>query len=46
VKLGRRDAQWAEVVEGITPGEQVVVEGGFTVKAELSRGELGGGHGH
>lgn len=46
VTTGRRDAQWAEIREGLTAGEQVVVHGGFTVKSELLRTEFGGGHGH
>jgi hypothetical protein len=27
-------------------GDRVVVQGGFTLKSELQRGELAGGHGH
>jgi cobalt-zinc-cadmium efflux system membrane fusion protein len=46
VTLGPRDAQWAEVEEGLSPGETIVVQGGFTVKSELLRSQLGGGHGH
>ncbi len=46
VVLGRRDAQWAQIEKGLALGEQVVVHGGFTVKSELLRSELGGGHGH
>ena len=46
VTVGSRDAEWAEVVEGVSAGERVVVHGGFTVKSELLRSELGGGHGH
>jgi cobalt-zinc-cadmium efflux system membrane fusion protein len=46
VTLGPRDAQWAEVEAGLSPGETIVVQGGFTVKSELLRSQLGGGHGH
>ena len=46
VTVGVRDSQWAEIAEGLTPGESVVILGGFTVKSELFRSELGGGHGH
>jgi cobalt-zinc-cadmium efflux system membrane fusion protein len=46
VTLGSRDSQWAEIREGVAAGEPVVVQGGFTVKSELLRSELGGGHGH
>lgn len=31
---------------GLEPGGQVVAAGAFTLKAELSKGELGGGHAH
>ncbi len=46
VTLGVRDREWAEVERGLVPGERIVIEGGFTVKSELLRSELGGGHGH
>lgn len=44
VTVGMRDEESAEIREGLSPGEWVVVEGGFTVKSELLRGEFGGGH--
>jgi membrane fusion protein, heavy metal efflux system len=31
---------------GVAPGEPVVTEGAFTLKSELEKGELGGGHAH
>ena len=34
------------VTGGLQPGERVVVEGAFTVKSELAKGELGHGHAH
>lgn len=35
-----------EIVAGLAAGQDIVVTGAFTLKAELSRGEFGGGHGH
>lgn len=46
VAVGSRDAQWAEIEEGLSAGERIVTHGGFTVKSELLRSDLGGGHGH
>ena len=40
VRLGRRDRGFVEVVEGLSEGQIVVVSGAFTLKSELSRGEL------
>jgi cobalt-zinc-cadmium efflux system membrane fusion protein len=46
VTIGRRDSRWVEIREGLAPGEEIVVQGGFTVNSELLRNEIGGGHGH
>ncbi len=46
VTTGSHDAEWVEISEGLASGEQVVVHGGLTVKSELLRSELSGGHGH
>jgi cobalt-zinc-cadmium efflux system membrane fusion protein len=46
VTIGRENARQAEVVAGLEPGMQVVVEGAFVLKSELMRGELGHGHAH
>ncbi|MGH9464229.1 MAG: efflux RND transporter periplasmic adaptor subunit [Thermoanaerobaculia bacterium] len=46
VALGRRGAGWVEVLDGIAAGDEVVVEGGFVLKSEAAKEELGGGHGH
>jgi cobalt-zinc-cadmium efflux system membrane fusion protein len=50
IKTGVKGAGRVEVVEGLEADEPVVVQGGFTLKSELekgvSRGGLGGGHGH
>ncbi|MCB9680609.1 MAG: efflux RND transporter periplasmic adaptor subunit [Alphaproteobacteria bacterium] len=35
-----------ELVEGVRPGEPVVVDGAFTLRSELERASLGHGHAH
>ena len=37
VKLGRRDAERAEVLEGLKAGEQVVVAQSFLIKADIEK---------
>jgi len=44
VRLGARDAGKVEVLEGLTPGEQVVVEQSYVVKADI--GKAGASHEH
>jgi cobalt-zinc-cadmium efflux system membrane fusion protein len=34
------------LIAGVAAGERVVVEGAFTLKSELSKGDLGEGHAH
>jgi cobalt-zinc-cadmium efflux system membrane fusion protein len=46
VTLGRQDGLRVEVQGGLAPGERYVAKGGFTLKAELARGEMRGGHSH
>lgn len=46
VTLGRRRGAQVEIVAGIEPGQAVVVAGGFILKSELMRSELGHGHAH
>jgi cobalt-zinc-cadmium efflux system membrane fusion protein len=46
VRLGRANRTQVEIISGLTAGERYVVRGGFTLKAELGRGEMGDGHGH
>ena len=46
VTFGRRDEAHVEVTGGLAPGERYVAKGGFTLKAELARGEMRGGHAH
>ena len=43
VKLGTRTRGKAEVVEGLKPGDHVVVSGAFMVKGELLKGTVGDG---
>lgn len=44
VRLGARDAQKAEVLEGLRPGEDVVVEQSYVIKADI--GKAGAAHEH
>ena len=44
VQLGRRDAERAEVLSGLTAGEQVVVAQSYVIKAELEKS--GAAHEH
>ncbi len=46
VGLGRRDGTHVEIVSGLAVGQRYVTLGGFTLKAELSKGAFGDGHGH
>jgi cobalt-zinc-cadmium efflux system membrane fusion protein len=46
VTLGRRFGETAEVIAGLNEGESVVVEGGFILKSELQRSEMGHDHAH
>jgi cobalt-zinc-cadmium efflux system membrane fusion protein len=44
VRLGVRDAAFVEVTDGLTPGNQVVVEQSFLVKADIAK--AGAAHEH
>ena len=44
--LGRTSATHTEVLSGLKAGERYVANGGFILKAELGRAELGDGHAH
>jgi cobalt-zinc-cadmium efflux system membrane fusion protein len=44
--LGRRTGAYAEVLDGLSAGESVVVEGTFILKSEAAKHRMGGGHGH
>jgi len=46
VGIGRRNDTHVEIVSGLTVGQRYVTRGGFTLKAELSKGAFGDGHGH
>lgn len=46
VKTGRADLSSVEILSGLAPGQQYVSKGGFTLKAELEKSSLSGGHGH
>lgn len=46
VTTGRESTRQVEVLEGLEPGAQIVVQGAFILKSELMRGELGHGHAH
>ncbi len=46
VKVGRRSGDWVEILSGVSVGEEVVIEGGFLLKSEASKAEMGGGHSH
>lgn len=46
VSIGRTNDNAVEVTDGIRPGETYVSKGGFTIKAELQKSELGDDHGH
>lgn len=46
LKLGKRGAEYVEVLEGLREGESVVVEGTFILRSEAEKHDLGGGHRH
>jgi multidrug efflux pump subunit AcrA (membrane-fusion protein) len=46
LRLGRRTDAYVEVLEGLSPGESVVVEGTFFLKSEAAKHRMGGGHHH
>ncbi|MGH7825399.1 MAG: efflux RND transporter periplasmic adaptor subunit [Candidatus Binatia bacterium] len=46
VTLGRSNDTHIEITSGLSAGERYVTRGTFTVKAQLSKGAFGGGHGH
>lgn len=46
VRLGRRTDAYVEVLEGVSAGESVVVEGTFFLKSEAAKHRMGGGHSH
>lgn len=47
VRVGVRDGDWVEVVEGLEPGQRVVSRGAYLVKLAASNtGQIGHGHAH
>jgi membrane fusion protein, heavy metal efflux system len=44
VELGGRDADWVEVLFGLTPGDVYAAKNSFVVKAEI--GKAGAAHEH
>lgn len=46
VEVGRLSDEWIEITSGLAAGEEVVVEGGFLLKSEASKADMGGGHSH
>lgn len=47
VRLGARDGDWVEVLEGLTPGQRVVSRGAYLVKlASTGTAQIGHGHAH
>lgn len=47
VRLGARDGEWVEVLDGLAPGQRVVSRGAYLVKlAATKTGEIGHGHAH
>jgi cobalt-zinc-cadmium efflux system membrane fusion protein len=46
VVVGRRNDVMAEVISGLSTGQQYVAKGAFTLKAQLSKGAFGDGHNH
>ncbi|MEE2873236.1 MAG: efflux RND transporter periplasmic adaptor subunit [Candidatus Latescibacterota bacterium] len=46
VRVGRGNEVEVEIVAGLAAGQRYVVEGAFTLKAELAKGSFGDGHNH
>tara|TARA_R110002073_G_scaffold57246_2_gene145657 strand:- start:11280 stop:12530 length:1251 start_codon:yes stop_codon:yes gene_type:complete len=46
VEVGRLSDEWGEITSGLAADEEVVVEGGFLLKSEASKADMGGGHSH
>lgn len=44
VKLGHRNNQWVEILDGLEPGDEYVVENSFFLKADLDKSGLGHEH--
>ena len=46
VKVGPHHSGWVSILEGILPGERVVIRGGYHVKLASTSAEIGHGHAH
>jgi len=46
IEIGGQNAAFVEVVKGLTAGDKYVVNGGFVLKAEMSKGSFGHDHAH
>lgn len=46
VTIGRSNETHVEITSGLKPGTRYVKSGAFTLKAQLSKGAFGDGHGH
>jgi len=46
ITAGREAGGYVEVLDGVSPGEEVVTEGGFYLKSLMLREEMGDGHAH
>ncbi len=46
IKIGRTNKDSVEILKGLEVGQIYVSQGGFTLKAELEKSNLSGGHGH
>ncbi|MFG1437572.1 efflux transporter periplasmic adaptor subunit, partial [Xanthobacter sp. V3B-7B] len=44
VEIGDRDAEWAEVLFGLMPGDVYAAKNSFVVKAELAKGSASHEH--
>ena len=46
LRIGRRTEGFVQILDGIDPGEPVVVEGAFILKSEAAKESMGGGYDH
>jgi len=46
VRAGPTYAEWISILDGVAPGERVVVRGGYLVKLAATTAEIGHGHAH
>ncbi len=46
ITSGRDSGEYVEVLSGVSPGDEVVTEGGFYLKSLMLKDEMGEGHAH